>query len=60
MSKVADVLKIVLVILVGAGPVFKFLFGFGLSNLWPMVEGLQLIVHYPMLRVDAPANIGLL
>ena len=24
-----------------------------------MIEGMQLIVYYPVLRVDAPANIGL-
>ena len=38
----------------------KFLFGFASNSLWTMIEGIQILVYYPMFRVDSPANIGLL
>jgi hypothetical protein len=25
-----------------------------------MIEGMQIMVHYPMLQVDAPANLGMM
>jgi hypothetical protein len=55
----AETLKAVLEFLATGGPVLNFLFGFGTSNLWPMIEGMQLLVHYPMLKVDASANLGM-
>jgi hypothetical protein len=33
-------MKAVLEFLAGAGPTLNFLFGFGMSNLWPMLEGI--------------------
>jgi hypothetical protein len=33
---------------------------FGLSNLWSMIEGMQLILHFPMMLIAAPANLATL
>jgi hypothetical protein len=49
MESTAATMKAVLEFLATGGPVLNFLFGFGTSNLWPMIEGMQLLVHYPML-----------
>jgi hypothetical protein len=57
---VAAALKAVLEVLAGGGPIFQFLLGFGSSNMWPLIEGLQIPVHYPMLHVESPANLGIL
>ena len=46
--------------LASAGPVTNFLFGVTGNNLWSLIEGVQLIVYYPMLIIEAPANLGLL
>lgn len=46
--------------LAGAGPLGNFLFGVSSSELWSMIEGMQLIAMYPLLQVNAPANLGLL
>jgi len=32
----------------------------GMSNLWLMVEGLQLFVLYPLMQIDASANLGIM
>lgn len=51
--------KALLEFLSSAGPIGNFLFGAGSSELWAMIEGMQLIAVYPMLQVDAPANLGM-
>jgi len=53
-------IKALLEFLSSAGPIGNFFFGFSTSQLWSMIEGMQLIVMYPMLGVDAPGNLGLL
>ena len=58
-AQTADTLKAVLEFLAAGGPILSFLFGAGTSQLWPMIEGMQLLVHYPMLRVDTSANLGM-
>jgi hypothetical protein len=59
MESVAEILEELIEFLVGGSALASFLFGFGLSNLWPMIEGMQLMIHYPLLGVSPPANIGM-
>jgi hypothetical protein len=40
MGKVAVGLKVVLEVLAGSGPIANFLFGFGMSNLSSLLEGI--------------------
>ena len=40
MTKVAAAIKVTLEFMAGAGPLFSYLFGFGFSNLWPMIEAM--------------------
>lgn len=47
-------LKALLEFLSSAGPIGNFFFGASSSQLWSMIEGMQLIVMYPLLQVDAP------
>jgi hypothetical protein len=55
----AAVLKVVLEVLVAFGPILNFFFGFGMMHVWVAVQGAQFFVHYPMLKVDAPGNLGI-
>jgi hypothetical protein len=48
LTKAAKAMKAVLEVLAGAGPIFNFLFGFAMSNIQSMVEGMQISVHFPM------------
>jgi hypothetical protein len=36
----------------------NFLFGLGLSQLWRFIHGLQLIIHFPMLRIHASPELS--
>jgi hypothetical protein len=60
MVKVFAGLKKVLEIAIGAGFILNYLIKFGMGNIWEILTGLQLIVHYPMLKVNAPGNINML
>jgi len=60
LSKVADLVRQVLEFLTSMGGVSSFFFGFALSNVWSMINGLQIIVFYPLFQVDAPYNLGIL
>lgn len=51
--------KAVLEFLASMGPIGNFLFGISTTQLWSMIEGMQIIVMYPMLMIDAPANLAL-
>jgi hypothetical protein len=51
--------KSVLEFLASMGPIGNFLFGISTTQLWSMIEGMQIIVMYPMLMIDAPANLAL-
>lgn len=54
-----EALLVLLVFLAGAGPVFSFFFGITTSQLWSMVEGMQMIVNYSALLINAPGNTAL-
>jgi hypothetical protein len=38
----------------------NFFVSFGMSNLWSMINGIQIIIHYPMFRINTPGNMGAL
>jgi len=58
-KQASRMMQAVLEFLASAGPIVNFMFGFGMSNLWSMLEGMQVIVHYPMMDVIAPSNLEL-
>ena len=35
-------------------------FGYAMSALWGMINGLQIVVLYPILMINAPSNLGIL
>ena len=37
----------------------NFLFGVSTSKLKSMIEGMQIVAMYPLLKVEAPANLGM-
>jgi hypothetical protein len=56
---VAKGVKVILEVMTGFGPVLNYLFGFGLGHLASLLEGIQLLVYYPMLEVNASSNLSL-
>jgi hypothetical protein len=51
---------VLLEVLSSLGPVGNFFFGFTAEKLWSMIEGMQMIAMYPIFRIEAPPNLGLL
>ena len=58
-EETSDVLLEIIEFLAGAGPLASYFFGFATSQLWSMVEGMQIIVNYQALMINAPGNTAL-
>ena len=60
MPEVSLAILILITVVLTSNPVLRFLFGVSTNQLWSMIEGMQLIVNYPMLKVNASANLGII
>jgi len=49
-----------LIVFVLSGLGLNLLFGYSLSFVWEMINGIQVINHYPMFWIDGPDNLSLL
>jgi len=57
---ISDAVKALMNVLAAAGPAATFIFGASLSSMVAMVEGMQLLVHYPMMMMVSPPNVEML
>jgi hypothetical protein len=60
LEKTSVLLLVIIEVLAGAGPFVSYFFGLSTSQLWSMFEGMQILVNYPMLKINAPANLGII
>jgi hypothetical protein len=55
---VTQVLKTMIEFLAGYGLLFNLIFGYSMNKLWSMINGIQIINHYPLFYLVAPNNLG--
>ena len=60
LEKTSVLLLVIIEVLAGAGPFLRYFFGLTTRQLWTMFEGMQIIVNDPMLKINAPANLGII
>lgn len=53
---VSDAFAYSLVAAVSANLIFGIFAGLSMKRLWMMISAMQIITHYPMLKVPLPAN----
>jgi hypothetical protein len=57
--KITNAATEVLEFMAGSSLAINLLFGISMSKLWAMINGLQVINHYPLFYLVAPNNLGI-
>ena len=55
---IVKILKGMIEFLAGYGLLFNIIFGYSMNKLWSMINGIQIINHYPLFYLIAPNNLG--